>query len=541
MNRNIFVTSLLVAFVLLMSLPWLVPGMGWTALIGFVPLLLAQRVAERTAMKRFGLWSYVAFLVWNAITTWWVCKATVGGGIAASVVNAGEMWLVFGAFRLFKKKFKGAVPYIFLAVAWIAWERFYLTVSQISWPWLVLGNAFARTTRLVQWYEVTGTLGGSLWIWAVNCGLFGIVTSIAEGSWRGRPAKARTAAVAALAALVLGPVAASLIRYSTYDQDSSEGTLKAVVIQPNYDPWVRANVLPQRVQTEKAVSMLENTVGRSDSSLVLYAFPETFITDIWLNDPEASTSWRRMEQFLKDRPNANAVFGAVTREYFFRASPPSANARRYGPDAWYEAHNSVFVLDRTGRTELYHKSKLVVGTESLPYPKLLGGINRALGDVAGHYVTQSKRTPLSVCEYEGDSLVRSIPVGVGICYESVYGEHMTGFVRAGAQAIVIITNDGWWGNTSGYRQHFSYSRLRAIEMRRDLVRCANTGISAFIDQKGDVLKSGPWWQADVIDGTLALSSHITPFVKYGDVTGRACVLATLLLALAFVVRLFTRK
>ena len=115
------------------------------------------------------------------------------------------------------------------------------------------------------------------------------------------------------------------------------------------------------------------------------------------------------------------------------------------------------------------------------------------------------------------------------------------FVLAGAQAIVIITNDGWWGNTSGYRQHFSYSRLRAIEMRRDLVRCANTGISAFIDQKGDVLKSGPWWQADGINGTLALSSHITPFVKYGDVTGRACVLATLLLALAFVVRLFTRK
>ena len=136
---------------------------------------------------------------------------------------------------------------------------------------------------------------------------------------------------------------------------------------------------------------------------------------------------------------------------------------------------------------------------------------------------------------------RCIPVGVPICYESIYPEFCTQYVRKGAQAICVITNDGWWGNTAGYRQHFSYSRLRAIELRRDIARCANTGISAFIDQRGDVLEQSKWWTPDVLHARINLTTKQTFFALYGDIVGRLCYMMFALLFLTLIVKFITKK
>ena len=182
-NRSVIMLALAALFVLLMSLPFLVEGCSWLALVGFVPLLCMERVASETGKKHFWWWHYGTFVAWNAVTTFWVCNATVGGGIFAILANALQMSLVFGLFRWVKRRMKGggSVPYLFLAAAWIAWEKYYLTVAQISWPWLVLGNAFAGTSSLVQWYEFTGALGGSLGIWASTLSIFGLMVSLSDG------------------------------------------------------------------------------------------------------------------------------------------------------------------------------------------------------------------------------------------------------------------------------------------------------------------------------------------------------------------------
>ena len=115
--------ALAALFVLLMSLPFLVEGCGWLALVGFVPLLCMERVASVNKLKHFWWWHYGTFVAWNAVTTFWVCNATVGGGIFAILANALQMSLVFGLFRWVKRRMKegGSVPYLFLAAAWIAW------------------------------------------------------------------------------------------------------------------------------------------------------------------------------------------------------------------------------------------------------------------------------------------------------------------------------------------------------------------------------------------------------------------------------------
>ena len=147
------------------------------------------------------------------------------------------------------------------------------------------------------------------------------------------------------------------------------------------------------------------------------------------------------------------------------------------------------------------------------------------------------------CIGQGDiSLMHAgrTPIGCAICYESVYGEYYTGYVRKGAKAMTIITNDAWWGDAPGYRQHLSYASLRAIETRRAIARCANTGISAIISPSGEILQPTPWWEQAVIKSSIPLSDQITFFVTNGDIVGRVFSFIFILLLMALAVRFVTR-
>ena len=111
---------LALASIVLLSLPFLVKGCGPLALVGLVPLLAMERLAALEGRKHFWWWHYGVFVLWNAVTTWWVCNATVGGGVFAVLANALQMSLVFGSFRWVKRRLGGALPYLYLASAWIA-------------------------------------------------------------------------------------------------------------------------------------------------------------------------------------------------------------------------------------------------------------------------------------------------------------------------------------------------------------------------------------------------------------------------------------
>ena len=103
-----------------------------------------------------------------------------------------------------------------------------------------------------------------------------------------------------------------------------------------------------------------------------------------------------------------------------------------------------------------------------------------------------------------------------ICYESIYGAYVSQYVRNGAQFLCVITNDGWWGDTPGYRQHFSYARLRAVENRRSIARSANTGISGFIDPRGDVMQSLGWDKRGALHADIPLNDRTTFYTRHGD-------------------------
>ena len=528
--------GLVLLFAAMMSLPFLVPHCGFTALFGIIPLLCMERVATSLGFRRVWIYHYSAFVLWNAATTFWVCNATVGGGIFAILANSLQMSLIFGMFRFSRKYFSGALPYIFLAVMWIAWERVYFDLD-ISWPWLVLGNAFARSLQSIQWYEFTGTLGGSLWIWASNLLVFGLMVSLSNGSWAFRyNTKARISFVSACVAVIALPMLLSRYMYAAYEE--KEDPMEVLIAQPNIDPYNKFEAMPQSRQTAILLEQIEKTLPdrKADTtgtlSPMLVLAPETFTGDIVTNDLSRSLTYRRFEEFLKDYPETSLLFGASSYTYYDQPEAPSYNARKIRDRRWVESHNSALVLDGTGRSGIYHKSKLVVGVEMMPYPALFHKVDDMLGGVMGRCVGQDHASVL----YCG-----TVPFGCAVCYESVYGEYFTGYVKEGARFMTVITNDAWWGDTPGYRQHLSYSSLRAIETRRSIARCANTGISAIIDQRGVVHEHTGWWEPAVIRGSVNMNDEITLFVKYGDIAGRVCTFVFGLLFLALLVRIVLNR
>ena len=540
-KENILVWGLIILFAVMMSIPYIIPQTGLLALFGLVPLLCMERIVTMEGRRKIWIYHYSAFVLWNAITTFWVCNATVGGGLFAIFANSLQMSLVFGLFRLSRRKFSGSLPYIFLAVAWIAWERFYFD-AEISWPWLVLGNAFARTTWAVQWYEFTGALGGSLWVWACNLGLFGILVSLSDGRWQTWNIKAKAAAVTGLIAILTLPTVISPIIGNRYRNAMAEGEqLPVVIVQPNIDPYNKFQAMTQDQQnaileSQIAGVLAERKNDQSAEALLILA-PETFTSDIITGQYERSRTWRRFTSFLGSYPNVNMLLGASSYDYIFSPEAPSHTARHIKDDMWVESHNSALMIDGNSRTEIFHKSRLVVGVEHTPYPAIFCRLDDLLGGVMGRCVGQDEVSLLNVRDNQGTI----IPVGSAICYESVYGEYFTEYIKKGAKAMTIITNDAWWGNTPGYRQHLSYASLRAIETRRAIARCANTGISAIISPSGEIIQPTPWWEPAVIEGQIPLRDDITFYVAHGDITGRVCTFIFCLLLLSLAVRFLIRR
>ncbi|MFD2147735.1 apolipoprotein N-acyltransferase [Mucilaginibacter antarcticus] len=199
-------------------------------------------------------------------------------------------------------------------------------------------------------------------------------------------------------------------------------------------------------------------------------------------------------------------------------------------------YSTAINIENSGTVQFYHKSKLVPGAESLPFENTLSFLKPVfahLGGVTGTYTKQEQPSVL----YSASG----IGVAPVICYESIWGEWVAKSVGKGAQFIAIITNDGWWENTSGKDQHLDYAKLRAVETRRWVCRSANTGISAFINQRGDIVQQSQWWVKAALKQDINLNSELTFYVKHGDYIPKTASLLAVLGMLFLIVRVRIKK
>ncbi len=552
---------------------WPVRGFAGLLFLGWIPLLVIEaRTAAPNALPvepeasvgpnaprskgklrlypAFGRYAYLFLVLWNALTTWWVSLATIWGGMAAVILNAGLMTLPILAFRRTKRRLGAPLGYLALVVYWVAFENLHLRWD-LTWPWLTLGNGFAAVPSWVQWYEYTGQLGGSVWVLAVNVLAFLALypTGQSTGNLASQPVSAAPAfwrRPAVMASLALGlPLLWSGFLLMRFEEKGAPA--EVVVVQPNVDPYnEKFESNPRFIPYEQQVARLihlSDSLTTPQTRFVLW--PETAL-EKGVDEADLASDWRigQARGFLARHPGTQLITGITTMVRYDR--PDASPTIREHQGIYYDVFNTALHLpNATAPWAVYHKSKLVPGVERLPYPSVFGILKVFaidLGGTVGSYGTQPEREAFGADSAAGGTN-GGPQIGPVICYESIYSDFVADYVREGhATLIGIITNDGWWGNTPGHRQHLAYASLRAIETRRDVVRAANTGISAFLDQRGRITQTLGWWQRGALRGTVHLNTEETFYVRYGDLLAYlAPTLAVALLVMSFVAGRKTRR
>ncbi|MBK7385071.1 MAG: apolipoprotein N-acyltransferase [Flavobacteriales bacterium] len=535
---------------LLWALAWpAIGGLSWLAFVAWLPLLHAERLHNaRTRDRPRAFYPYVliATFIWNLSCSFWFFEVSepistklvsVSAPVLVNTLLMGiPWWLKRIAHRLHGPVFARVAFVAF----WLAFERLHHGWD-LQWPWFTMGNVFGADPAMAQWYEVTGVLGGSLWILLVN-----LLIDHTLVTWRGSK---RTMNVAVSALVIAVPVVISVVRFKTYSTAGMR-TTEVVVVQPNVDPYTeKFGGMDPMEQLDRMLSLAEERITDSTRLII---FPETALQEggtvdmstgamrfhgLWENDLEASASVRRLRAFRLAHPQAAMLVG-MNSDRWYRDGDRPLTARELGDGRhWYEAYNAALWMPMQGPLYSYHKSKLVAGPETMPFESVLGPLGDLALDLGGTTGTLGQQTERTVLRDPSSGLA----IAPAICYESVFGEHVAAHVRNGAQLIAVITNDGWWDDSPGYRQHLTFSSLRAIETRRDVVRSANTGISCTVDQRGVVANRTAWWKPAAFRAIVHLNDRITFFTRHGDLIGRAAVVITIIALLVLIASTIRRR
>ncbi|MDX1639946.1 MAG: apolipoprotein N-acyltransferase [Balneolaceae bacterium] len=476
----------------------------------WILLFRLARLSENNRSAAF--WSYIAFVIWNLITTYWLMMATLPGGVAAILANAAVMTVPFVLMRQFQQKI--SVPWlaaILQSATWISYE-FLHHQWDLAWPWLTLGNAWSNVPGLVQYISLTGYWSISFWILVTASLAWQAIERVnrENGIW-----------IWASAALLIFPLASLVVQFQAGDF-RSDHSIEAVVVQPNFDTYHDYGGYDNVFEAQDLLMALSDSARTEETDLLLW--PENAVrTAISSLDNGASSSSRRIKEQLRDtakRWNLTLITGTTYFEYFAPDSlPPLVRRPNNNPYLYY---NAALGFYPEADYDVYRKHNLVPLVERFPFVHFFnaadptGTINwRDLqgygkGMVPRQFTVNGTSTPALVC------------------YDSVFPNWVRKYIARGSGFISIITNDGWWGDTSGHHQHFAYARLRAIEFRRWIVRSANNGISGIINPYGKVELSTEYWTKTAFRYRVPVLEKQTLYSRWGDWFPAGMIAATLL-------------
>ena len=532
--KKYLLTGLSVTGGFLSGLAWSDWCTGIILLISLVPFFLIENWLyenrKRYSPNAFFIYLLPGVLIFSLLTLGWLRIASMVGAITVimgiTFIISFTAWLAHIC-RLYAGNILSAIALISF---WLCYEYISLNLDIVT-PWANLGNGFAKDIMLIQWYEITGTSGGTLWILMSNIALSAFIIRSDSGFRR----NLRISAIWLI--IIIVPSVLSFKRYFTI-KPAQGNESEMVIIQPNFDPYSTKFSVPFQKQLSKTISMAESAATEKTAWIIT---PETTVDDpVNENETDNNIYINMVRELARKFPGASIVTGMTT---FIQYKPsqerPTKSARFVDSlNTFYDHFNSALKIDTSGIVDIYHKSKLVPGIEKqfLSGPgKIFSRILPYLGGSQWGYGSQDERSTFS-------HPVTNVRVAPIICYESVFGKYVSDYVKKGANILFIITNDGWWEGTSGYKAHLSFASLRAIETRRPVARSGNTGVSAFIDLRGKVIKKTEWWTQATLTGKLAPEIKITPYVKWGDWIMKAGTISTLILLLiVFPVAIFRRK
>ncbi len=497
---------------MLLIAAWPVLPLTLLIFVAWLPLL---KVAEHTKRHIFFGHAFLACLLFNTGTTWWMWNSTDIGTIAAILTESLLMTIPWWGYHIFRSRYGKRNGYLSLVCFWMCYE--YINLNwQLSWPWLTLGNVFASHPDWVQWYEYTGIGGGTLIILLVNIGLYELL-----GAYRRREYSRKTFLITG--SIILVPVLSLLFAWLHYSKTTTVITKNNVVIvQPNVDPYTKFSTGSMEQDMVRMVHLSEEQI---DSSTRLILWPETAMSlKDWQSNVGSNGFYNGVFAMTNRHTQATLLSGIETMK-FYGKEKATATANKTTQGDYVDDFNAAITIHSGEALRFYNKSKLVPGVESMPtFLSFMSPVFEKFGGTTGGY---GRDPASSVFAIAGSDYVAA-PI---ICYESIYGEYVASYVKKGATLLTIITNDGWWGNTPGHKQHLAYASLRAIETRRWVARSANTGISAVINEHGHIVETRGWDKQAAIKYNIPALTGTTFYVSFGDYLFKITTVIALLMIL----------
>jgi apolipoprotein N-acyltransferase len=474
-----------------------------------VSIVVARKVERGAPVRtsfRFGFWfgvmAYGMTLYWIAIALSIYTKLSFLGYLGAVLVMAPVVGATIAALHVARRS-TGWPFAVLLPIVWTASEVVINYMSDLAFPWLPLGLATARFPLLAQVADVSGVRGVSFWI-AATAGLL-------TDAWLLRADK-RSAFVRMTAIVVLALAVTGYGRWRI-GSIAMHTVAPIAIVQPNIpqeEKWQKEN-------EGRIVTMLASLTreGMRSGGPRLVVWPEVALPGYLIQNPE----WADTLRALSAPTRIPILFGVIDVEFLStRASDGTQE---------YELFNAAMTTDSTGRVApqlAYHKEFLVPVVERVPFVdpdwfkglRYFGGFGRGKDQPPFRYGF-------------GDA-------GILICYESVFPQLSREYRRNGAEILVNITNDAWFGRSIAPHQHAAHLALRAIENRVGIARSANTGISAYVDPLGRFHDETELETSAVRTYQVQTTSAMTPFVRLGDWVGTGSFLATVGLLVAAWVR-----
>lgn len=504
------------------------------AYLGLVPFLfLVLRLPTLGSILRY---SYLSMGVFHLVTLYWVGGFThmrdpylmISGG-SLLLIHPMFYWLpIVGGFLILRrwgeKVFLAAFPML-----WVGFE-FGHSLGEFSFPWLTLGNSQAYDTNRIQIAEYTSVYGLSLLVVVFNVLAFVVIRNLTNRTWK-PTSKQSMRAFALLGILYLAPLLYGVARKESVSS-GDEKPVRVGIVQPNIDPfekWGEGFDSKWESYARQLRILYEETRRLSADSVDVVFWPETAIP-FYILLPQNAEFYNQLKHEV-DLGGTPVFTGVPDGQYLDSAhATPTA---KWVPTAgmFFEGYNAATLFKPyEGSGRVYHKVNLVPFAERVPYAEtftfLIEAVRWSVG--LGSWGKGTERILFSL-PTRGEDTVRFAGM---ICYELIFPGYVRQLVGDGAGFLVVLSNDSWWGNTSGARQLAATTILRAVETRRWIVRSANGGISGIIDPWGRMVLETGMFEPATVSGVVNAEQEETFYVRHGDIIGWGSLIGGLLAVVA---------
>ncbi|MDW7997125.1 MAG: apolipoprotein N-acyltransferase [Bacteroidota bacterium] len=452
------------------------------------------------------LWlAHPIFFLVPLVATWWIAR------------RVSPMWGI-GAFPLF----------------WLSFEWLH-SIGEIGYPWLLLGYTQALNLYWIQVVDLSGIWGASFLVLWANVVVYRLLAAWAQARGQGVPMRRwlqnrRTLGYLALCSAIVGlPIAYGGVRLQQLRAIPAQGALHAVLVQPNFNPWAKwERHAAEQIRWQQ--SLTDSVLRRFRADIVVWN--ETAVP-VPITLPEYRWLWESLLSWVQSQRTALLSGFAEMRLYDVVSAPPLAKPLPWDSARFYEAYNAAFLLTSSGEVAgIHRKQRLTPFAERFPYAEVFGRLPQLVewGVGISAWAQGKVQSPL-LLQRRSDT----VAFGVAICIESIFPDFARAYARQGCNVLVVLSNDAWFDHTPGPAQHFAIARVRAVELRRPLLRCANSGITAAVLPTGEVLAQLPQYKAAVLSVALPLVRAHSLYEYIGELLpqGVALIAGLVLLAAGF--------